>query len=104
MSQRHRSDSAAILPKQEIRAHAHAERHRIHAELHLLSNALGSSVEIDDADEPGVGWKPLHHHDADRARAQVTQQGRLRHWKRKEWKRRTAARRARAVALNMSGI
>lgn len=104
MSQRHRSETAVLLPKQELRAHAHAERHRIHTELHLLSNALGSTVEVDDADEPGVEWKPLHHHDADRARAQVSRSGKLRHWKRKEWKRRTAARRAKAVALNLSGI
>lgn len=104
MSQRHRSETAVLLPKQELRAHAHAERHRIHTELHLLSNALGAVVEVDDADEPGVEWKPLHHHDADRARAQVSRSGKVRHWKRKEWKRRTAARRAKAVALNLSGI
>ena len=104
MSQRHRSETATILPKQQLRADAHAERHRIHTELHLLSNALGTTVDVDDADEPGVGWKPLHHHDADRARAQVSRSGKLRHWKRKEWKRRTAARRAKAAALNLSGI
>lgn len=104
MSQRHRSETAAILPKQELRAHAHAERHRIHTELHLLSNALGTTVEIDEADEPGVEWKPLHHHDSDKARARSAGSSRLRHWKRKEWKRRTAARRAKAIALNLSGI
>jgi hypothetical protein len=103
MSQRHRSDVVAPLPRQELRAHAHAERHRIHSELHLLSTAVGTVVEIDEADEPGVGFKPVHHHDADRARAKVRGEGKTRHWKRKEWKRRTALRRARAVALRAVG-
>ena len=103
MSQRHRSETAAILPKQELRAHAHAERHRIHTELHLLSNALGTSVDIDDADEPGVEWKPLHHHDADRARAKLSSPSKFRHWKRKEWKRRTLERRAKAAAFRLAG-
>ena len=103
MSQRHRSESAVMLPKQELRAHAHAERHRIHSELHLLSNALSSDVEVDDADEPGVAWKPLHHHDADRARAKLDSAGKTRHWKRKAWKRRTVARQARARALRLAG-
>lgn len=103
MSQRHRSDGVAPLPRQELRAHAHAERHRIHSELHLLSTAVGHVVEVDEADEPGVGFKPAHHHDADRARAKVRGDGKGRHWKRKEWKRRTAQRRARAVALRYAG-
>jgi hypothetical protein len=92
-----------MLPKQELRAHAHAERHRIHAELHLLSNAVGSVVEVDDADEPGVAWKPLHHHDADRARAKLDGSAKARHWKRKAWKRRTLQRRAKAVAFRLAG-
>lgn len=103
MSQRHRSESAALLPRQELRAHAHAERHRIHAELHLLSNAVGSVVEIDDADEPGVAWKPLHHHDAERARAKAGGTTKVRHWKRKDWKRRTLQRRAKAMAFRLAG-
>ena len=103
MSQRHRSESAVVLPRQELRAHAHAERHRIHTELHLLSNAVGITVEVDDADEPSVGWKPVHHHDADRARAKLDGAAKARHWKRKAWKRRTIVRKAKAVALRMVG-
>lgn len=103
MSQRHRSESAAVLPRQELRAHAHAERHRIHSELHLLSNALASSVEIDDADEPAIGWKPLHHHDAERARKKLNRSAKARHWKRKAWKRRTLQRRAKARAFLLVG-
>lgn len=103
MSQRHRSESAALLPKQELRAHAHAERHRIHSELHLLSNAVGTSVEVDDADEPGVEWKPVHHHDANRARAKLDGAANTRHWKRKAWKRRTLQRRAKAMAFRLAG-
>lgn len=103
MSQRHRSESAVILPKQELRAHAHAERHRIHSELHLLSNAVGTVCDVDEADEPGVEWKPMHHHDSERARAKVRSGGGMRHWKRKAWKRRTAQRRARAMAFRLVG-
>ena len=103
MSQRHRSESAALLPKQELRAHAHAERHRIHSELHLLSNALGSDIEVDDADEPAIGWKPQHHHDAEQARKRINGSARARHWKRKAWKRRTLQRKAKARAFLLAG-
>ena len=57
---------------------------------------------VDEADEPGIGFKPAHHHDADRARAKSRGDGKGRHWKRKEWKRRTAQRRARAIAFSTS--
>jgi hypothetical protein len=92
-----------MLPRQELRAHAHAERHRIHSELQLLSHAVGAVVEVDEADEPGVAWKPMHHHDAGRARDRVRSRAKSRHWKRKEWKRRTAQRRARALAFRLAG-
>jgi hypothetical protein len=71
--------------------------------LHLLSNAVGTSVEVDDADEPGVEWKPVHHHDADRARAKLDGASKTRHWKRKAWKRRTLQRRAKAIAFRLAG-
>jgi len=99
MSRRHRSESVVLPPKEELRAHARGERHRINSELHLLSAAVGVTIETDDADEPGVGWKPLHHHDAERGRAESQRSGPMRHWKQKAWKRRTLVRRRKAAAL-----
>ena len=98
MSRRHRSESVVLPPKEELRAHARGERHRIHSELHLLSSAVGVTIETDDADEPGPGWRPLHHHDAERGRAEMKRTP-LRHWKQKSWKRRTIVRRQKAAAL-----
>jgi hypothetical protein len=50
-------------------------------------------------EEPGPEWKPVRHHDPlvgiEKSRKHV-----LRHWKTKEWKRRKAVRRERAIALN----
>ena len=46
MSQRHRDAEPLVPAKQELRAHAHGERHRIHAE---LSNGLAGQRR----DRPG---------------------------------------------------
>ncbi|MCX6531150.1 MAG: hypothetical protein NTY54_02350 [Actinobacteria bacterium] len=96
MSQRHRRVEAIPPVKQELRAHAHNERHRIHSALHLITEQVQHGVEPEDIDEPGANWKPLHHHDPiiaiEKSRGQ-----RLRHWKTKSWKRRKALRRERAL-------
>ena len=42
MSQRHRTEAAALPPREELRAHARSERHRINSELHTLSTVVGS--------------------------------------------------------------
>jgi hypothetical protein len=102
MSQRHRSEAAGTPPKEELRAHARSERHRINSELHALSTSVGRGVEPEDVDEPGVGWKPVHHRDADRARAKVVKSRRPRHWKLKSWKRRTTLRRQKAARLRLA--
>lgn len=94
MSKRHRGDDVAPLTKAELRAHAHAERHRIKGELHSLAVTIGRSRHPDDCDEPAVAWKPMHHRDSQHALEKATRRQRLRHWKMKEWKRRTNARRA----------
>lgn len=94
MSKRHRGDDVAPLTKAELRAHAHAERHRIKGELHSLAVTIGRSRHPDDCDEPAVAWKPMHHRDSHHALEKATRRQRLRHWKMKEWKRRTSARRA----------
>lgn len=99
MSKRHRGDNVAPLTKAELRAHAHGERHRIKGELHALAASAGHSRDVDECDEPAVGWKPVHHHEEHHVAEKVSQQRRLRHWKMKEWKRRSTARKQRAQEL-----
>ena len=98
MSKRHRSQEAVPLPRAEQRAHAHGERHRVHSELHELAELVSHGVEPDDVVEPGAEWKPLHHHDAEKAVKKLDRNRNLRHWKVKEWKRRTTVRRQKAAA------
>ena len=99
MSKRHRPDSVAPPPKIEVRAHARGERHRINSELQRVTNEVCGGLEPDDALEPGASWKPMHHHDADRAKEPPR---RARHWKLKMWKRRSAARKAKAQAIRLA--
>ena len=96
MSKRHRGDDSAPLSKAELRAHAHAERHRIKGELHALATRVGRTCEADECDEPAVGGKPVHHHDDHHAEERTSHTRRLRHWKMKAWKRRSSVRRQRA--------
>lgn len=83
------------MPRAELRAHAHNERHRVHSELHLVEEAVRNGLEPDDVEEPGPEWKPLHHHDAERGRENNRRKP-LKHWKTKDWKRRKTNRRRRA--------
>ena len=99
MSKRHRDREAILPPKVELRAHAHNEPHRVNSELHEVVNLVSHGVEPDDEIEPGPNWKTLHHHDASVGRAQARRQ-RLRHWKTKDWKRRSASRKKRASELD----
>ena len=98
MSKRHRSQAAVPLPRAELRAHAHGERHRMRSELHELADRVSHGLEPDDADEPGAAWKPAHHHDAEKAVKKLDHARNARHWKVKEWKRRTLVRRRKAAA------
>ena len=102
MSQRHRNQEMAPLPRAELRAHAHNERHRIHSELHLVVDAVQHGVDPLDATEPGPEWKPVHHHDAEVA-IEKSHRHAFKHWKTKEWKRRKTLRRNRAVAWKALG-
>jgi hypothetical protein len=96
MSQRHRGSDAPMLPKQEVRAHAHNERHRIHVELNQVAHQVSAGLEAEDLHEPGSAWKPEHRQSADVAKDKLAKQSRsMRHWKTKMWKRRTSQRRAR---------
>ncbi len=104
MSQRNRdTDIVQMLPRQERRAHAHSERHRIHVELQNVAQTVSSGVEPEDVHEPGSAWKPSHRHDADVAKSKLAKRGRTkRHWKTKMWKRRTQLRQDKIDALEMT--
>ena len=104
MSQRHRTAEVPLPPKQEVRAHAHSERHRIHVELSQVANQVSSGLDPADVHEPGAAWKPVHHHDSEVAKTKVAKQSRgRRHWKTKMWKRRTKLRQAKAEAFRLAG-
>jgi hypothetical protein len=98
MSKRHRGEEAVPLPKAELRAHAHNERHRVKGRLNEMADLVSHGVEPDDVVEPGAAWKPTHHHDAERAVKKLNGTRNKRHWKVKEWKRRTALRQQKAAA------
>ena len=105
MSQRHRTAEVHLPPKQELRAHAHSERHRIHVELNQVAHQVSAGLEPEDLHEPGRAWKPEKHHDAEVAKNKLAKQRRrnMRHWKTKMWKRRTTIRQARAEAYRLAG-
>lgn len=104
MSQRHRTQEVPMQPKQELRARAHSERHRIHVELQGVAKDVSAGFEPEDVHEPGAAWKPLHHHDAEVAKSKLAKRNRSkRHWKTKMWKRRTLLRQQRARELKMAG-
>ncbi len=100
MSQRNRDLDIPLQVKQEVRAHAHSERHRIHVELQSAAKDISGGIDPADVHEPGAAWKPMHHHDAEVAKSKLAKRSRTqRHWKTKMWKRRTNLRRERAEAL-----
>ncbi|MET0146474.1 MAG: hypothetical protein ABW328_17065 [Ilumatobacteraceae bacterium] len=103
MSQRHRTTDVLLPPKEELRAQAHSERHRIHVELQDVANQVSGGLDPADVHEPGAAWKPVHHNDPEVARDKVAKSTRTkRHWKLKMWKRRTATRAARAEAMRVA--
>ena len=103
MSQRHRDAELPMQPKQELRAHAHSERHRIHVQLSNVATQVSAGLDPADLHEPGAAWKPEHHRDPDVARTKLAKRSRAkRHWKTKMWKRRTALRQARAAAMKLA--
>ena len=99
MSQRHRRIEAIPPPREELRAHAHNERHRIHSELHSITEQVQHGVEPDDIDEPGANWKPLHHHNPQISMPK-NRGNNFKHWKAKSRKRRKAMRRARIAQIS----
>ena len=103
MSQRHRTAEVPLPPKEELRAHAHSERHRIHVELSNVANQVSAGLDPADVHEPGAAWKPSHHRDPDLAREKAKRSRGKRHWKLKMWKRRSALRQAKAEAFRLAG-
>jgi hypothetical protein len=103
MSQRHRTADVPPPIKQELRAQAHGERHRIHVELQDVGKQLSSGLDPADVHEPGAAWKPVHHKDAEVAKERAQRSRTPRHWKMKMWKRRTATRSAKAHAMRLAG-
>lgn len=102
MSQRHRDTEVFMPPRQERRAHAHSERHRMHVELQNVAQDVSSGVAPEDVHEPGSAWKPMHRHDAEVAKSKLAKRGATkRHWKTKMWKRRTQLRRDKIDAWQM---
>ena len=101
MSQRHRNQDSAPMPKLDARAHAHNERHRINSELQSVAQQVSAGLEPDEVHEPGRAWVPPHHHDAERAK-QAAAPKPMRHWKVKDWKRRTTVRRSKAQATRLA--
>jgi len=86
--------------KQEVRAHAHSERHRIHVELQSVAQDVSAGIDPEDVHEPGEAWRPEHHHDPEVAKNKAAKRSvTKRHWKTKMWKRRTQVRRQRAEAI-----
>ena len=104
MSQRHRTSEVPLPPKEELRARQHSERHRIHVELNNVAHQVSAGVDPEDVHEPGAAWKPAHHHDPEIAKDKLSKRKRrMRHWKTKMWKRRTALRQAKADAFRVAG-
>ena len=103
MSKRHRDGEQVLPPRAERRAHARSERHRVNNELAEVAEQVSSGVEPDDAPEPAVRYRPVHHHDPNRAKGQVRRR-RRRHWKLKMWKRRTSMRLVKARAVRLAEL
>ena len=97
MGNRRRTGDAPPALRGEARAHAHNERHRIHGELHALTEAVDHGLDPVDIEEPSTRWRPRGHRDPKAAPSKARRK-RFRNWKSEVWKRRKAARRARAAA------
>jgi len=100
MSQRHRNSEVVLPATVDQRAHVRGDRNRINSELHFVTEQLSAGVEPDDVLEPANEFKPERHHDAERGMTKAA--GRpQRHWKVKDWKRRTNQRLARIRAQRL---
>lgn len=100
MSQRNRDSDVPMPIRQETRAHAHSEKHRIRVELQHAAYDISGGTDPADVHEPGEAWRPTRFRDSDVAKNKVAKRSVTpRHWKTKMWKRRTQLRQDRADAL-----
>lgn len=103
MSQRHRSAESQLLPRKELRAKKHSERHRMGVELDQVAKAVSAGVDPEDLHEPGSAWKASRHQDSERAKKKLAAASKrnLRHWKVRSWKRRAAERQRKIERIEM---
>lgn len=104
MSKRHRDGDQVLPPRAERRAAARSERHRITTELAEVADQVSGGVEPDDAHDPAVGYRPIHHKDPARAKEGQRKRRRRRHWKLKMWKRRSAMRMTKAKEARLAAL
>ena len=71
MGQRHRTADVPLPGKEELRAQAHGERHRIHVELQDVAQQVSAGLDPADVHEPGAAWKPVHHKDPEVAKEKL---------------------------------
>jgi hypothetical protein len=103
MSKRHRDGDQVLPPRAERRAQARSERHRVNVELADVAEQVSGGLEPDDAPDPAVRYRPVHHHDPAKAKADMgRKRRRRRHWKLKMWKRRSSMRLVKAQAIRLT--
>lgn len=73
----------------QIDAHKKSERHRVRTELHHLEGTVAAD-EVDDLFGPGTEYKPERRNNPEKLNRNPRRK--FKHWKRPEWKRRTARR------------
>jgi hypothetical protein len=84
MSKRHRDDKPMRHPKEVRRLEQRALRHRVDQQLHEADDLEAVVLDIPRGERPGM-------------KAAVS--GKVRHWKLKSWKRRTAQQQQRNAEL-----
>lgn len=84
MSKRHRDEKPMRDPKEVRRLEKRALRHRVDQQLHDADDLEAVVLDIPRVERPGM---------------KASASGRVRHWKLKSWKRRTAQREQRNAQL-----
>jgi hypothetical protein len=69
----------------------------MHAALDEVAGLVSQGIPAEDIHEPGKSWRVEAHHDKERAIHKSS--GPVKHWKTKDWKRRSGMRKRRAIAL-----
>ena len=101
MSQRsrHNLEGGAHTDPVSTRSQAKGARHDLNSGLNGLAAAYNLGVaEVDELDEPKESWKPVTEHDP--AKERHPRGRKVRFWKKKDWKRRKNANKARWAAFD----